>query len=138
MNSFRLGPPSVNTRKRRRDGRANQQGPFGRSGLDVFGTPETEDGVLGFEVGDLAQQDVCVMWSRKTRSGCWRTLDIGKAEEDGQSRRFQIQKNPASKNGNYRGGTVAEQRFCRGLKTTGREGAAADGNRGRKTLWLLT
>ena len=36
---------------------AHQQGAFPWSGLDVFRAPRSENGVLGFQVGDLAQHD---------------------------------------------------------------------------------
>jgi hypothetical protein len=37
--------------------KANQQGAFGRSGLDLFWVSRPENGVLCFEIGNLAEQD---------------------------------------------------------------------------------
>ena len=59
----------------------------------------------------------CVIWTRKTRIGFWRVLDIGKGEEDGQTGGFRIQKSAPRKKTIFRGGNAVEQHFCTPLKS---------------------
>jgi len=122
-----------------RRAQSNKKHAFGGSGLNLLRAPGTEDGVLCLQESDLAQQDGLRHVKEENEKRVLAGFGHRKrAKKMANQAVFGYENLHPTKNGIYRGGAGAEQGFCTPLKTTGRGGAAADGNRGRKTLWLLT
>ena len=98
-----------------RRAKADQKRAFGRRGLNLPGQPGAEDGVLGFQVCDLAQENRLRHVDEENQK---RMLASGGRHGKRRGRKmvnranFGYENLPAKKNPIYRGGAAAEQRFC--------------------------